>query len=226
MRIVTSAYTERSYSICGTRYLRAESVCRSRARRRLAVKLGTRRRRDTKQRRHRPRGVRGRRATSPIVIGALWSGDETALLLRPEVCTPVSGTGSRWKVARSREPTVEWSHGGRREVTRVGQATFRIRDRTVRPEYESITIERGGTHDQEFEAWARRTSEGHGQDAPLHRDIVIRHTTKPGVVSASRLVRCWVSEFQAVPDLDANANAVAIEHLKLEHEGLEAGFLR
>ena len=33
--------------------------------------------------------------------------------------------------------------------------------------------------------------------------------------------RCWVSEFQALPDLDAGANAIAIEHIKLENEGWE-----
>jgi phage tail-like protein len=36
---------------------------------------------------------------------------------------------------------------------------------------------------------------------------------------AYQIYRCWVSEFQAVPDLDANANAVAIQTLKLENEG-------
>jgi phage tail-like protein len=41
------------------------------------------------------------------------------------------------------------------------------------------------------------------------------------VVLAYRVYRCWVSEYQAVPDLDANANAVAIQHIKLEHEGFE-----
>ena len=33
--------------------------------------------------------------------------------------------------------------------------------------------------------------------------------------------RCWVSEYQALPDLDAGANAVAIEHIKIENEGWE-----
>jgi phage tail-like protein len=38
---------------------------------------------------------------------------------------------------------------------------------------------------------------------------------------AYRIYRCWVSEFQAMPDLDANANAISIEHIKLENEGWE-----
>ena len=32
---------------------------------------------------------------------------------------------------------------------------------------------------------------------------------------------CWVSEYTAMPDLDANANAVAIETIKIELEGWE-----
>jgi phage tail-like protein len=38
-------------------------------------------------------------------------------------------------------------------------------------------------------------------------------------VIAYKLFRCWVSEYQSLPDLDANVTAVAIQHIKLEHEG-------
>jgi phage tail-like protein len=114
-------------------------------------------------------------------------------------------------------------------LTAGGEIVKRLRPRHpsdatshVRSEYESITIERGMTHDREFENWSRTTCEGHGQDETLRRDIVIRRYDEAGdVVGAFRFLRCWVSEVQAVPDLDANANAVAIEHLKLEHEGWE-----
>jgi phage tail-like protein len=41
---------------------------------------------------------------------------------------------------------------------------------------------------------------------------------------AYRLFRCWVSEYQSLPDLDANANAVAIQHIKLENEGWERDY--
>ena len=41
------------------------------------------------------------------------------------------------------------------------------------------------------------------------------------MVIAYKIYRCWVSEYQALPDLDANANAIAIEHIKIEHEGFE-----
>ena len=66
---------------------------------------------------------------------------------------------------------------------------------------------------------------GFALDAPLkdfQKDIVLEQHNEAGqLTSAYRVLRCWVSEFQAIPDLDANANAVAIEHLKLENEGWE-----
>jgi phage tail-like protein len=36
---------------------------------------------------------------------------------------------------------------------------------------------------------------------------------------AYQIFRCWVSEYSALPELDANANAVAIESMTLVHEG-------
>ena len=36
-----------------------------------------------------------------------------------------------------------------------------------------------------------------------------------------QLFRCWVSEYQALPALDAGTAAVAIETIKLELEGWE-----
>ncbi len=41
------------------------------------------------------------------------------------------------------------------------------------------------------------------------------------LVLAYKIYRCWVSEFEMLPDLDANANAIAIERIKLENEGWE-----
>ena len=41
------------------------------------------------------------------------------------------------------------------------------------------------------------------------------------LVLAYKIYRCWVSEYQALPELDANASAVAIQHLVLENEGWE-----
>jgi phage tail-like protein len=97
-----------------------------------------------------------------------------------------------------------------------------------RTEYEAVTLERGVTHDQEFARWATKVWDlgaGLGAEVSLadfRRDITIELLNEAGqVVIAYRLFRCWVSEFQSLADLDANANAVAIEHLKLENEGWE-----
>jgi phage tail-like protein len=97
-----------------------------------------------------------------------------------------------------------------------------------RTEYEAITLERGVTHDPEFELWSRRVwsfGAGLGAETALkdfRKDIVIELYNEAGQLAiAYRVFRCWVSEYQALPDLDANANAVAIEHLKLENEGWE-----
>ena len=38
---------------------------------------------------------------------------------------------------------------------------------------------------------------------------------------AYKVYRCWVSEYQAMPELDGSGNAVAIQSVKLENEGWE-----
>ena len=95
-----------------------------------------------------------------------------------------------------------------------------------RTKYEAITLERGVTHDTEFERWANKVwnfGAGLGAEVSLkdfRKDIIIEVYNEAGqLVLSYRVFRCWVSELQALPDLDANANAVAIEHIKLENEG-------
>ena len=97
-----------------------------------------------------------------------------------------------------------------------------------RTEYEAITLERGVTHDLEFETWASRVwnfGNGLGAETSLQnfrRDIIIEMYNEAGQLAiAYKVYRCWVSEYQAMPDLDANANAVAIQTIKLENEGWE-----
>jgi phage tail-like protein len=97
-----------------------------------------------------------------------------------------------------------------------------------RSKFEAITIERGVTHDPAFEEWARKVWDygaGLGAEVSLHdfrKDIILEIYNEAGQLAISyHLFRCWVSEYQALPDLDANANAVAIQHLKLENEGWE-----
>ena len=100
-----------------------------------------------------------------------------------------------------------------------------------RTEYEAITLERGVTHDKEFEQWANKVwnfGSGLGAEVSLkdfRKDIIIELYNEAGqLVIAYKVFRAWVSEFQSLPDLDANANAVAIQHLKLENEGWERDY--
>ena len=95
-----------------------------------------------------------------------------------------------------------------------------------RTEYDAITLERGVSHDVEFENWAERVwsqGSGLGQEVSLQdfrKDLIIEIMNESGQVAISyHVFRCWVSEFQAVPDLDSNANAVSIQHMKIENEG-------
>jgi phage tail-like protein len=95
-------------------------------------------------------------------------------------------------------------------------------------EYEAITLERGVTHDPEFERWASRVwnfGSGLGAEVSLRdfrKDIIIEVYNEAGQLAlAYRVYRCWVAEYQAMPDLDANANAVALQTIKLENEGWE-----
>jgi phage tail-like protein len=97
-----------------------------------------------------------------------------------------------------------------------------------RTKYEAITLERGVTHDLEFENWANKVwnfQGGPGAESSLadfRKDIIIDVFNEAGQKALSyKVYRCWVSDYQALPDLDANANAVAIQTLKLENEGWE-----
>jgi phage tail-like protein len=103
-----------------------------------------------------------------------------------------------------------------------------------RSEFEAIMLERGVTHDPDFEKWAnkvwnfRNAQAGPDQRskevslADFRKDIIIDVFNEAGQKAISyKIYRCWISEFQAMPDLDANANAIAIQHIKLENEGWE-----
>jgi len=97
-----------------------------------------------------------------------------------------------------------------------------------RTEYDAISLDRGVTHDKEFEQWANKVwnyGSGLGAEVSLkdfRKDVIIEVYNEAGqLVIAYKVYRCWVSEFQAQADLDANANAVLIQHIKLENEGWE-----
>jgi phage tail-like protein len=98
-------------------------------------------------------------------------------------------------------------------------------------EYEAISLERGVTHDSEFEKWANKIwnyGSGLGAEVSLkdfRKDIIIEVYNEAGQLAiAYKIYRCWVSEYTALPDLDANANAVAIQSIKLENEGWERDY--
>jgi len=99
-----------------------------------------------------------------------------------------------------------------------------------RTEYEAITLERGVTHDETFERWANKVWNfgSIGAEVSLldfRKDIVIQMFNEAGqLVIAYKVFNCWVSEFQALPELDANSNAVAIQSIKLENEGWERDY--
>ena len=97
-----------------------------------------------------------------------------------------------------------------------------------RTEFDAITLERGVTHDLEFERWANQAwnlGAGPGAEVSLknfRKNIVLELYNEAGqLVLAYKIYRCWVSEYQALPELDANASEVAIQHLVLENEGWE-----
>ncbi len=100
-----------------------------------------------------------------------------------------------------------------------------------RTKFEAITLERGVTHDTEFEKWANKVwnfGSGLGAEVSLksfRKDIIIDLYNEAGqLVLSYKVFRAWVSEFQAISDLDANANAVAIQNIKLENEGWERDY--
>ena len=100
-----------------------------------------------------------------------------------------------------------------------------------RSKYDPITLERGVTHDVEFEQWANKVwnfGSGLGSEVSLkdfRKNITIEVYNEAGQLAlAYNVFRCWVSEYQSLPELDANANAVAIQHIKLENEGIERDY--
>lgn len=123
---------------------------------------------------------------------------------------------------RRRTEVVEHREGGDPSTTRKSPGRTR---------FEPITLERGVTHDLEFEKWANKVwnfGSGLGQEVSLkdfRKDLIIELYNEAGqLVIAYRVYRCWVSEFQALPELDANAGAVAIQSMVLQNEGWERDY--
>jgi phage tail-like protein len=130
----------------------------------------------------------------------------------------VAGVSKVSALKRSTE-VIEHREGGDQSMSRKSPG---------RTKYEPITLERGVTHDLEFEDWAYKVwnyGEGLGSEVSLkdfRKPITLEVYNEAGQkVIAYQIFRCWVSEYQALPDLDANANAIAIQTMKLENEGWE-----
>ncbi len=103
-----------------------------------------------------------------------------------------------------------------------------VRKTPGRTSYDAITLERGVTHDLEFERWANKTTRsgaGAGAEVSLRdfrKDLVIELYNESGqLVIAYRVFRAWVSEYQALPELDANSSSVALQSITLQIEGWE-----
>jgi phage tail-like protein len=130
--------------------------------------------------------------------------------------TPVAGVSKVTGLKRSSD-VIEYREGGNAVVLKgIG-----------RTKYEPITLERGVTHDSDFEDWANAAQvldkgEPSSTLRDLRKDVRIVLLNEAGQrVQQYIAYRCWVSEYQALPDLDAAGNAVALQHVRLENEGWE-----
>jgi phage tail-like protein len=133
----------------------------------------------------------------------------------------VAGVSKVGALKRTTTP-VEHREGGDPSTTRKSPGQTK---------YEAISLERGVTHDTEFEKWANKVwnyGSGLGAEVSLkdfRKDITIEVYNEAGQLAiAYKIYRCWVSDFQALPDLDASANAIAIQSIKLENEGWERDY--
>ena len=97
-----------------------------------------------------------------------------------------------------------------------------------RTEYDPITLERGVTQDLEFEQWANKVwllHAGLGSEVSLadfRKDIILDFFNEAGQkVLSYKIYRCWVSEYEPLPELDANSSAIAIQRIVLQNEGWE-----
>jgi len=135
---------------------------------------------------------------------------------------PVAGI-SKVSALKKTTEVVEHREGGDPSVSRKSPG---------RTKYEPITLERGVTHDIEFEQWANKVwnygSAGSQAEVSLkdfRRNVIIEAQNEAGQpVLRYAVYRCWVSEFQATSEFDANANAVCIQTIKLENEGWERDY--
>ena len=130
----------------------------------------------------------------------------------------VAGISKVGTLQRTTE-TISHRNGGDPSTQRISPGQTR---------YEPITLERGVTHDVEFERWANKVwnyGAGLGAEVSLkdfRKDIILEVYNEAGqLVLAYKVYGCWVSQYTALPELDASANAIAIESMQLQHDGWE-----
>ena len=130
----------------------------------------------------------------------------------------VAGIGKVSALRRTTE-VIEYREGGDPSAVRKSPG---------RTKFDAITLQRGVTHDVEFERWAQKVwsfGAGLGAEVSLkdfRKDLIIELYNEAGQLAlAYKVYRAWVSEFVALPELDANAHAVAIQRIRLENEGWE-----
>jgi phage tail-like protein len=133
----------------------------------------------------------------------------------------VAGVSKVGALTRTTEP-IEHREGGDPSTVRVSPGQTK---------YGDISLERGVTHDTEFEKWANKVwnfGSGLGSEVSLadfRKDIIIELYNEAGqLVLAYKVYRCWPSECTMLPELDASANAVAIQSLTLKNEGWERDY--
>ena len=133
-----------------------------------------------------------------------------------ESVTPVAGV-SKVSGLKQSSDVIEYREGGNPVILKgIG-----------RTKYEPITLERGVTHDTDFEEWANAAQQldkgaARSNLFALRKEVRIVLQNEAGQPVHQYIAhRCWVSEYQALPDLDAAGNAVAVQHIRIENEGWE-----
>jgi len=130
---------------------------------------------------------------------------------------PVAGL-NKCSALRKTTETTEWRTGGDASHSRILPG---------KTSYEAITLEQGVTHDTSFEEWANLVNNYEGDAAMSLRSFrkdqirIEVQNLQGNLAIAYNVYRCWVSEYQALPELDASGNAVMIRTLKVENEGWE-----
>jgi phage tail-like protein len=122
---------------------------------------------------------------------------------------------SKCSALRKTTEVTSWYEGGDQAAPR------QIPGKT---KYDPITLEAGVTFDRTFEAWADAVNSYQGESTMslkgFRKNLSIDvFNLQGGLILRYNVYRCWVSEYQALPELAADGNAVMITSIKVENEG-------